>query len=78
MKIEFMPQGYCDTPGDVVHNHFDCPACGQEGAGTDIYMGVWEWFDDDQTSFKCESCGAIFELVSGSSESDYVFEERKG
>ena len=61
MKIELYPEICCDYCNDVIHNHFDCPACKKQYAGTDAYGEIDGDFYD---SITCESCGAKFKLVS--------------
>jgi len=61
--VEFQPETYCDGQ-DVVHNHFECPVCGDKDAGTNIYMSIDDWINcNGDRSFKCERCNSTFELL---------------
>jgi len=49
----------CDECLNVIHNHFDCPSCGNKYAGTTIYGSL----EDHDDNFFCEECGAEFTIV---------------
>lgn len=55
MKIEFYPEICCEDCNEIIHNHFDCPVCNKQDAGTSIYGEPW-----DETEFRCENCDAKF------------------
>ncbi len=64
----------CDYCGEVIHSHFDCPACGAEGVGSDY---VSEPADEEiGNSFTCDDCLARYVLVDTSAEwcDDWVWE----
>jgi hypothetical protein len=61
--LKLYPEICCDFCNDIIHNHFECPACGNTYAGTDIYGDV---YDAGTNEFSCEECGAEFETVDGS------------
>lgn len=63
MKLDIRAEYEDDRPQDVVHNHFDCPACGRADAPTDAYHALWE--DPEPVEFGCKACGARFRHVSG-------------
>ncbi len=52
----------CDECNDIIHCHFDCPACGDEDAGTSMYGDYYEYHKDGE-AFECEECGAKFTPV---------------
>lgn len=49
----------CDECNDVIHNHFDCPACDTIFAGTNMYHQI----DSDDKEFSCENCKAVFNII---------------
>lgn len=59
MKLKIYPEGdgCC-----ILHNHFDCPACGKKQASTDAYHEIEE--DSARQGFICEECRASFRLVN--------------
>ena len=62
MKSEFYGETCCDYCGETIHNHFDCPVCGEECAGTSIYASITEWIQEGNSEFSCEECGAKFRI----------------
>lgn len=64
MKLKIYPEVCCDMCGETVHNHIDCPICGEEYAATDIYHDL-SWFRDDKEEDRvmiCE-CRAAFKAT---------------
>lgn len=61
MNLEFYSEIHCEICNDVMHNHFDCPACGEEYTGTSVYYDIYELETGD--TIQCESCGQEFLLV---------------
>jgi hypothetical protein len=61
MNIEIFSEICCDECGDVIHNHFDCPACKQFYAGTECYAEIP--VREIGFSLSCESCDAKFRIV---------------
>ncbi len=62
-KVKFISEECCEVCNEIEHNHFHCPVCGDEYAGTDIYgCGVSERFEDTP-QFECEECGAEFRVL---------------
>jgi len=62
----------CDICNEVVHVHFECPACGDKNAGTSCYGAPWDMLDQAGDHLSCKECGADFELVDmGSSKWSY-------
>jgi hypothetical protein len=60
-EIEFFPEICCDFCNDVIHNHFNCPVCLVEGAGTSIYHDTYEEREGD--IFSCEECKTEFKIT---------------
>ena len=67
MKSEFYSEICCDYCNEVIHNHFDCPVCKKEYAGTSMYHEIDPSWDE---IFHCESCKAEFKLL-GRNEEDW-------
>lgn len=67
MKTEFYAEICCDYCNDVIHNHFDCPACKEEYAGTSAYHEI-----EAGEEIECESCKAKFKLLQRT-EDDWGF-----
>lgn len=60
--IDFKPEICCDICWEVIHNHFHCPACGDNDAGSSIYHEV-DFEGWNENSFECEECDTVFEYV---------------
>lgn len=58
VKIDFQPEICCDECYDIIHNHFNCPACKTKDASTSIYGESW-----DVNDFYCEKCKVKFKRV---------------
>jgi transposase-like protein len=63
VKTEFYAEICCDICHDVIHNHFNCPICKVEYAGTSIYGEM-----ESKEEFECESCKATFKILDRSPE----------
>ena len=74
MKIELYPEVCCEYCGDTIHNHFNCPCCHVEGAGTSIYCDAKEGFEDGDDTFTCQACGKEFRLVEDLCYNDWEVE----
>lgn len=74
MKIDFFAEICCDMCNDVVHNHFDCPACKTEYAGTDAYGEI---DGDYYNQVSCQECEATFKLIKkeGFNRDDWDWEQ---
>lgn len=59
--VKIYAQIHGDDCNDVIHNHFDCPACKKEYASTSAYYDIG-YFDDKTIS--CEDCGADFNIIN--------------
>jgi len=59
-KTELYSETCCDECMDIIHNHFDCPICNDDYAGTSIY-GTIEDYDDKE--FSCEECDSEFTII---------------
>ena len=61
MHIHIYPEFCCETCNELIHNHMDCPACGEDNVETnrtdEINIGE---------EVICEGCKAIFRCVDGS------------
>lgn len=57
--VELYPEICCEECNSVIHNHFSCPSCHDEYAGTDIYT---EW-ERNGVTFKCEECETKFTVI---------------
>ena len=62
-EVEFYSEVCCDFCNEIIHNHFTCPVCKDDWAGTGIYMDL---YDDKITEFTCEECGSSFTTIDGS------------
>ena len=49
----------CDECNEIMHNHLDCPVCGQKYADSENYGDISE---DMPRRLYCE-CGAVFETT---------------
>lgn len=61
---------------ETIHNHFDCPACKVEYAGTSRYREI----DGESIGYilTCEECHAKFKLIDNTGYlSEYEWEEVK-
>ena len=58
-KLTIYREMCCDTCNEVIHHHFNCPACGKEYAGTDAY-GSDLCDKGGAITLRCEECGARF------------------
>lgn len=61
-ELKLYPKICCEICNEVIHNHFECPVCGDSYAPSDIYGEVD--FDADE-SISCKTCGSEFEIVKG-------------
>jgi len=68
LAIDIYPERHCEECSEIVHNHFDCPACGKERAETDSYSDLAD--DTGDCTIKCCACGAEFHTL-GSDPYDY-------
>jgi transcription elongation factor Elf1 len=59
MWVKYFAEICCDECNDVIHNHFDCPQCGTEYAGTDIYGEI----DYDYKFVTCQECHHEFQIL---------------
>ena len=57
MKLEIYPEICCELCNEVAHNHFDCPKCKTEYAGTDIYGEI-----ETGDVIVCEVCGKKYKI----------------
>lgn len=71
MIVNFYSEICCEYCGETVHNHFDCPSCKKEYAGTSIYMDIDL---DHEKSFYCEECLSQFDFIKRADDFSYSFE----
>ena len=66
MKFNFYPEACCDDCGDIIHTHFDCPACKKEYASTSIYGEIHDEVDLylEFIEFECQNCHALFKATN--------------
>ena len=62
-KIRIYPEMCCDECGEVIHNHFDCPACGLKYSPSDQYGDLYQ--EPAPVIIGCEKCNAKFQLHHG-------------
>ena len=62
-KVSYYEETHCAECGDVVHNHFDCPACKYQEAGTNAYMEMRDFLDAYGGAIQCENCDFKFKAV---------------
>lgn len=71
MKLNLYAEICCHVCYEVIHNHFDCPVCGEEFAPTSLYCDEADLEIGETIS--CEKCFAAWELVSRDSQgTEYV------
>lgn len=68
--LNWLAEMCCDECNDVVHNHFDCPVCISENAGTDVYDDIYEYDE-----FCCQECKAEFVRVVSDTEELWKLKE---
>lgn len=73
-KIEFYQEMCCEICCSIIHNHFDCPACGQKYAGTSIYREYYEELTKVGDVFSCEDCDTEFRLTEKTDAWKWEFE----
>lgn len=61
VELEIYPEICCELCNDVIHNHMDCPVCGDDYAGTDQHGYI-----EDTDQVECEECGTVYKKVSDS------------
>jgi hypothetical protein len=71
MNIELYPEICCEQCGEIIHNHFGCPACKEKW--------VSGWFGDADESnigdiLTCPVCKTEFVYVKRNGYYDYEFE----
>lgn len=73
-KIELFTEYCCDECGNIIHNHFDCPICKKEYAGTNIYDEFDIKYD---TEIHCNECNTIFEVIAEESYLNLVIKVKE-
>jgi len=58
MRLKIYAEICCEYCNDIIHNHFDCPSCGNHYTPSDQYIGLEEYSGD--CSLTCEECGAEY------------------
>ena len=58
VHLEVYGEICCEECNEIIHNHFDCPACNQQYAGTDAFRDI-----ENDDVLTCD-CGAQFKLLS--------------
>lgn len=54
----------CDDCNEIIHNHFDCPGCGNAHVGSRQYYDLHEdYLDEGYGLLVCGECGARFECL---------------
>lgn len=61
MRLTIHAEICCELCNSVIHNHLECPCCGDSYAATSAYCDLFE--EDVGYEIHCE-CGAGFRLVS--------------
>jgi len=62
--VDMFSEICCDECQEVVHNHMNCPACGKEDVGTDVFCGMWEHIAEEKNpTIACEECDTVFNLL---------------
>jgi len=56
MKTKIYAEICCDECNEIIHNHFNCPACNENNTPSSVY---WQLTNDDK-EIECELCGAEF------------------
>ena len=71
--LGFYPEVCCEFCGEVIHNHFTCPSCKKDYAGTNIYCAIYEeeWIADDPQLLCCEECGITLKWKQKNEEETY-------
>lgn len=73
MKLNIYPEICCEECNEVIHNHFDCPQCKTDYAGTNRHISL-DLLDIGDI-LVCEVCLAKFKLIQTASvEDEFEFE----
>jgi hypothetical protein len=59
-NLEIYPEYCCEICNDIIHNHFNCPACKTQYAGTDAFYDLA--YADVGDEIECQKCHAVFRL----------------
>ena len=62
INLEISGEECCELCCEIIHNHFNCPACGEKDAPTNCY---YDLYGEKHSTIGCESCGARFRLIEG-------------
>lgn len=65
-ELDIYSEICCDYCNDIIHNHFHCPKCDHNYAGTNIYGALWDSMgqngqDWQDKYLECQECDAKFE-----------------
>lgn len=60
VKVKYYSELCCDLCNDIIHNHFDCPACNKKYASTSAYHQI----EESDTEIYCEDCGKYFNILN--------------
>ena len=65
-KTQIYPEICCELCMEITHNHFECPICKDDYAGTSCYgdfPDLWDKRYCEKPIFHCEECNTRFEVV---------------
>ena len=72
MRLKIQTEMCCDYCGEIIHNHLDCPVCGEEDSPSSEYGHLCEIADDIDGPYyiQCGSCETVFKT------SDYPYDPK--
>ena len=59
--IEIYAEICCEECNEIIHNHFDCPACNRQYAGSEQYGELAS--ENGVTEIECSECHAKFQTT---------------
>jgi len=74
-KLNIYPEVHCEECMEIIHNHLDCPVCGEQDSESEEYYDLCEY---DIKEITCANCGSEFQTDSGQPYSeDAIWEKVK-
>lgn len=64
-SFDIFPEPCCELCNETIHNHMECPICGDDYASTDCFGPIGDIFIFDK-EISCE-CGAVFKVIDSES-----------
>lgn len=73
-KLEIYPESCCEICNETIHNHFDCPLCGEKRASTDIYGSLIEMGSGDCV-IECKCKAKFYTKAVNPYDSNTIWEQ---